>query len=300
MSGPIPDLPQDVTFTKITKAQAASLETAYTKSAAVDGVAVSFKEQPEDGGMVTLSVNFSPLAVGTAAPQAVAGAPGAAAAVPQPPLIDLGTNLLVGFDAARDCGKLAGRIRDAKVNFVVRYYSHSVGKNLTASEAQLLSHAGILLVSVWESQGDHVSFFTRQQGVDDATSAYNMAMQVGQPAGTPIYFAVDCDPVQNELNGAIVPYFHGVAAGFSTIGHGNSAYTAGVYGSGLVCGSLARLGLVTHTWLANATGWQGSKTYQDWHIRQHLPSDPYKLGFAVDPDDAKPEFGGFSVAPLVA
>jgi esterase/lipase superfamily enzyme len=208
--------------------------------------------------------------------------------------------LLSGFDAARDCGKVAGRIQAAKVSFVARYYSHSAGKNLTASEAQLLGDAGVLLVSVWESQGDQISFFTRQQGVDDGTSAYNMATLVGQPTGTPIYFAVDCDPGQSELNGAIVPYFQGVAAGFNTIGHGNSAYTAGVYGSGFVCESLVRMGLVTHTWLSNATGWAGSKTYQDWHIRQQLPGDPYGLGFKVDPDDAKSDFGGFSVARQVA
>ncbi|MBV9811340.1 MAG: DUF1906 domain-containing protein [Acetobacteraceae bacterium] len=303
MSGAKPELPQDVTFTNITSALAASLRATYTNSAAIDGVAVSFSEQPGDRGTVTLSVHFSQLVAGAALtpmPGAAGDASSAPPTMPQASPATPSEAALVGFDATQDCGNLAPRLRSAKVDFVIRYYSHSAWKNLTASEARLLSNSGIKLVTVWESAGDHISFFTRLQGVDDATSAYNMAVQVGQPAGTPIYFAVDCDPVQNDLNSAVVPYFQGVAAGFSAIGHGNPAYTAGVYGSGLVCGSLARMGLVTHTWLANAMGWQGSRTYKDWDIRQHLPSDPYGLGFKVDPDDAKPAFGGFLVAPPVA
>jgi len=291
MSDTSKPLPQDVTFTNISPDQASSLEDTFTKSAAFDGVAVSFREQVQPDGSVNLAVHFISLpgASPVAAPQ-----PSTQAAMP------LGMAQLVGFDTTRDCGKLAETIKSANVDFVARYYSHTAGKNLSASEAQLLGKAGVKLVSVWESQGDHVSFFDRQQGVDDGTSAYNLAVDVGQPAGTPIYFAVDCDPLQRDVSAAIIPYFQGVVAGFTTIGHGNPAYTVGVYGSGLVCSSLTRLGLVTHTWLANAMGWQGSRAYQDWHIKQHLPDDPHGLGFKVDPDDAKQDFGGFIVAPLVA
>jgi hypothetical protein len=291
MSGDNRGLPQDVTFTNITQDQVRSLEATFTKSAAFDGAAVSFREQTQADGSLTLSVHFMPLpgAPSTATPQSVA--PGGQATV---------AGSLVGFDAARDCGRFADRIKAANVDFVARYYSHTVSKNLSASEAQLLSRVGLKLVAVWESQGDHVSFFTRLQGVDDGTSAYNLAMQVGQPSGSPIYFGVDCDPLQQDVAAAIIPYFQGVAAGFNTMGHGSPAYAVGVYGSGLVCSTLMRMGLATHTWLANAMGWQGSRTYQDWQIKQHLPGDPFSLGFQVDPDDARPEFGGFTVAPLVA
>src|SRR6185437_7098005 len=183
-----------------------------TKSAAFDGVAVSFKEQIQPDGSVNLSVHFISLtgASRVAVPQAGARE-----------VLALGTGQLVGFDTTRDCGKLAETIRNANVDFVARYYSHTAGKNLSASEAQLLGRAGVKLISVWESQGDHVSFFNRQQGVDDGTSAYNLAVKVGQPEGTPIYFAVDCDALQRDVNAAIIPYFQGVAAGFTTIGHGN-------------------------------------------------------------------------------
>jgi hypothetical protein len=199
-----------------------------------------------------------------------------------------------GFDSDRDCGKLISKIVAAKVDFVVRYYSHSSSKNLSFSEAKILSTAGVNIVTVWESAGDHAGFFTRAQGVDDATSAHSMAIAIGQPAGTPIYFAVDFDATQGELNAGIIPYFQGVAAGMGTIsGGGPPPYTAGVYGSGLVCSSLFSRGLVTHTWLSMSTGFAGSKTYNDWNIRQHLEADPFSFGFNIDPDEAKDGYGGF-------
>ena len=140
MSGDNRGLPQDVTFTNITQDQVRSLEATFTKSAAFDGAAVSFREQTQADGSLTLSVHFMPLpAPSTATPQSVTSGGQATVA-----------GSLVGFDAARDCGRFADRIKAANVDFVARYYSHTVSKNLSASEAQLLSRVGLKLVAVWE------------------------------------------------------------------------------------------------------------------------------------------------------
>ena len=61
MSGDNRGLPQDVTFTNITQDQVRSLEATFTKSAAFDGAAVSFREQTQADGSLTLSVHFMPL-----------------------------------------------------------------------------------------------------------------------------------------------------------------------------------------------------------------------------------------------
>lgn len=200
-----------------------------------------------------------------------------------------------GFDLNRDCGKLIPKILAAGIKFVARYYSHSATKNIGPSEAQALSSAGVDIVSVWESGGDHPAFFSRAQGIDDATSAAKQAQSVGQPAGTPIYFAVDYDASQAELNSAIVPYFQGVADGLRIMASAGPTYGAGVYGSGLVCGTLFGQGLVTHTWLSMSTGFRDSKIYTAWNIKQHLTADPFGLGVQVDPDEAKGDYGGFRV-----
>ena len=42
-------------------------------------------------------------------------------------------------------------------------------------------------------------------------------------------------------------------------------------------------------------GWSGSRDFQDWNILQHLESDPYHFGLTVDPNDARPDYGGFNI-----
>jgi hypothetical protein len=111
---------------------------------------------------------------------------------------------------------------------------------------------------------------------------------------------VDFDAAQMVVAGAIHDYFQGIADGFATISRNNPAYLVGVYGSGLVCSWLKRRNLVTHTWLSQSMGWTGSRDFKDWNILQHLQGDPYRLGLTVDPDDGRPDYGGFTVSVLVA
>lgn len=57
---------------------------------------------------------------------------------------------------------------------------------------------------VWETAGTRAGFFTRAQGLADGAAAWLMATQtIGQPFGSAIYFAVDYDPTQADIDGAI-------------------------------------------------------------------------------------------------
>jgi hypothetical protein len=56
---------------------------------------------------------------------------------------------------------------------------------------------------------------------------------------------------------------------------------------------------VTCTWLSQSRGWTGSRDFKDWNILQQLSGDPYGLGFMVDPDDARPDYGGFTVSGVI-
>jgi len=209
-----------------------------------------------------------------------------------------------GLDASHECSNVATKIRQAGLGFVGRYYSHSAWKNLSAGEAQILCSAGLKLVAVWESAGDSYGFFSRTQGLDDVTSACSMATKIGQPPGTPIYFAVDFDASAQQVSAAIHDYFLGLQAGMALVSQGNGGYyKIGAYGSGFVCDWLYTRQLVSHTWLACSSGWTGSQNYSGWSIKQSTPSDNLGLGFSVDPDEALGDYGGFSVpvtAPAVA
>jgi hypothetical protein len=248
----------------------------------------SVTSAPDGSGTFTVTAVFPPCPAGTTHSAAAAIAPTAS------------PTLLRGFDSNHDCGQLISKITAARVDFVARYYSHNTAKDLSISEAQLLSAAGVKIVAVWEAQADTISSFSHQIGVDDSTSAYRLATTVGQPGGTPIYFAVDVDVVQSVVAGPIHDYFLGIADGFAAISHNNPAYLVGVYGSGLVCSWLKGRNLATHTWLSQSMGWTGSRDFKDWNILQHLGGDPYGFGFAIDPDDARPDYGGFTVSSLIA
>jgi hypothetical protein len=113
--------------------------------------------------------------------------------------------------------------------FAARYLSHDTsGKNITAAEAQALHDAGIDVVLNWESSGT-AALHGYAGGVADATAARDMAAAIGAPAGIPIYFSVDFNPIGSQV-AVVDSYFDGVAAvlgvervgaygGFRTISH---------------------------------------------------------------------------------
>ena len=95
----------------------------------------------------------------------------------------------------------------------MRYCSHDAAKNLSPGEARALSQAGMRIGVVWETAGTHAGFFSRAQGLADGAAAFLMASQViGQPIGSAIYFAVDYDPTQADIDGAISNYRSGITS----------------------------------------------------------------------------------------
>lgn len=203
--------------------------------------------------------------------------------------------MLKGFDTPLDASRHVEAIRSGQFDFVVRYYRspHSKWPTLTFSEAKILSSVGLSIVSIWEYQSDDAKAFTHVNGVDEATTAYRQAHALGQPPGSAIYFAVDFDATVTQVETAVTAYFQGVAAGFSAAGAGTPAYKVGVYGSGRVCRTLSGAGLVDFTWLANATGWGGSRTFKDWSIQQ--AKSIATLEFDNDSDQATANCGAFTL-----
>jgi hypothetical protein len=140
--------------------------------------------------------------------------------------------------------------------FVARYLSYdNTGKNLTASEADALTAAGLDVVVVWEAGADD-SLSGFNEGVTEAQAAESQAAACGQPAGRPIYFAIDFDATTAQ-QAAIEQYFEGVA---SVIGLDRTGVYAGY-------GPVSRLfndGKITWAWQTYA--WSSS----EWDSRAQL------------------------------
>jgi hypothetical protein len=200
-----------------------------------------------------------------------------------------------GIDCALDCTKKASWIKASGADFVGRYYRNSASRwtPLTHAEGQALSSGGLVIVAVWESKSDVIEHFSYTAGVDEGTSAYRQAMNAGQPAGSPIYFAVDFDASLAGIAEAINDYFRGVAHGFDAISSNNPTYKIGVYGSGNTCAWLLAHQRVSYTWPAQSRGWGGYQTFTKWNIKQ----GPVKTKpFDHDTDDSTSDYGGFVVA----
>jgi hypothetical protein len=203
--------------------------------------------------------------------------------------------LLKGFDANVSLRNAAACLKQNGFGFVMRYYSPNPAnaKNLTLPEAKALVNAGLLLGVVFESTAKR-SLSGLAAGVADGQSAHNSAAnKIGQPADSPIYFAVDFDAAPNEIP-TIVEYFRGVHQGLEQANGGTSRYQAGVYGSGLTCTRLLANNLVKFTWLTESMGFHGSKQFRDQKLFNLLqifvPPDGQKVcGISGDPNEMNPD-----------
>jgi hypothetical protein len=211
-----------------------------------------------------------------------------------------------GISTNRNVTVYAKRLKQLGVEFVFRYYSTTTQqpeKRLTSKEAETIAAAGIQIGVVYEDNPKSVTYFSQGRGHQDGVNAYYAARNLLQPAGSCIYFAVDYDAAPQHIAGPILDYFNGVNQGIKDAGSDLNNYTVGVYGSGAVCDFLkSHCPFVRYSWLAESTGWLGSKTYGAWDVHQAVASAPlggistndYEENLALD------DFGGFSLSYAAA
>ncbi len=193
-----------------------------------------------------------------------------------------------GFDTTANAASLAPTIKAAGYDFVGRYLSKSTWKLITPPEAAALKAAGLAILLVYEDGPTSPSYFSAGRGTSDATRAISQAASLGALAGTAIYFTVDYDASNADINGVISAYFLEVAAALAA---DPSGYVAGVYGSGQTCTAISASGSARYTWRAQSTGWAGYKLPGPWNVSQGKATVACTL--SVDLDTAAP--GPFGV-----
>jgi len=178
----------------------------------------------------------------------------------QPPSTTSGFG--VSDDARRTLKCIQREIEQERpITFVVRYLM----REMSLAETTALSKAGLQIVSCYEAnlKDPPITIYTHEKGRRDAKRAFAKAQEVGQPAGTPIYFAIDQDPGQQRQ--VILDYFEGVQEGCAQYladaqAQGNPAtvYDIGVYGSGCVLDWCQAQGIATWFWQSFAPAWCGN------------------------------------------
>lgn|SRR5262245_9548667 len=156
-----------------------------------------------------------------------------------------------GLDALQPMTGVAHDLFDLNFNFALRYL-----KNLTVAEIEALHQGGIAIGLIFE-QGAGDALKGASQGRRDGELACQQALELGVPLGQVIFATVDTDVTSAQLT-AVRGYLSafGNALGIS--------YRLGVYACGTVLDNVED----AVPWLAGATGWSGSKTFDDWVIKQ--------------------------------
>jgi hypothetical protein len=117
---------------------------------------------------------------------------------------------------------------------------------------------------------------TADKGRKDAEGAVRLARELGQPANTPIYFAIDFDPSPgrdnpmpaNRIWPSIEAYFDQIQQVFA-----HTRWQVGVYGAGITCQRLMASNKVKFSWVSTSLGHAGTPEFFNsgpWHLFQNV------------------------------
>lgn len=192
-------------------------------------------------------------------------------------------------------------LKNNGITFIGRYYSSSDWKNLTPAEARLISSVGLWIVTVYQDANNYADYFTYDRGVSDCGTAITRAQAVGQPYGTPIYFAVDFevhtdDPAMKQVEA----YFDGVQDRMRQFAaqNGGSKWELGVYGTYDAVEYIANwIQDVTYVWQTYA--WSGGQIFGYYNLYQYRNDTTLSAcpsAGTIDRDRSNGNGGGFKVS----
>jgi hypothetical protein len=164
---------------------------------------------------------------------------------------------------------------------------------LSRAELAAIERAGMSVFVVFQHCGHDCTSFdlenpeTANKGRKDAEGAVRVAEALGQPAHTPIYFAVDFDPSPTKTMPAarmwpsVEAYFNQINEVFA-----RTKWEVGIYGAGTTCRRLRAGNLAKYFWVSTSLGHIGTPEFfngGDWHIFQNVTE--IKRSYAPDTFD---------------
>ncbi len=142
------------------------------------------------------------------------------------------------------------------------YFTHEQGRQDALYAASTAQELGLpKFVPIFERSGNDLSgnmdvtdasYFTHEQGRQDALYAASTAQELGLPENTTIYFAVDFDAYDFEVDSNILEYFRALSV---YLLH----YNVGIYGPRNVCTRVSNAGYAKTSYVADmSTGFSGN------------------------------------------
>ncbi len=201
-----------------------------------------------------------------------------------------GDRTLKGFDCSTPLtAGIAAAFKADGQEFVIRYIDTNTSsfKRLTIAEAEIISEAGLQIVSVFERMGDQASI-NGLRGVSDGLVALQAAKDLGQPEGSTIYFAVDYEAQASDMSN-IEAYIRAAA-------NATPQYSTGIYGSKAAIDEMQKRGACSHFWQTYA--WSNGQKAEGIHLYQYS-NDRILHGISVDLNEGYGNEGRWSTMPAI-
>ena len=119
--------------------------------------------------------------------------------------------------------------------------------------------AGLSFFPIFQESGSDIDYFTKENGRIDALSAKHAAKKHGIDSGNVIYFAVDLDATDSQIDNNIIPYFKELNSTISSTADSGATYKVGIYGTRKVCKRVLDKGYAVTAFVSDmSTGWEGN------------------------------------------
>lgn len=182
---------------------------------------------------------------------------------------------------ACDCATIltaekAATLRNKGYRVVCRYLTghitvngENISKALSLDEINIILNAGLRFVPIYQTSANYKEYFSASQGKIDADAALKAAESLNIPEDTTIYFAVDFDATENEMD-IILEHFKAIKEAFNdTLGR---SYKIGIYASRNICTQVSEAGYATSSFVSDmSTGFSGNlgfKIPSNWAFDQ--------------------------------
>lgn len=155
------------------------------------------------------------------------------------------------LDAAKAAALYAAGYR------TVGRYLNGTTKRLTVVEPEVMFDAGLTMFFIYQEWNNSAAYLTNAIGRAQGAAAVLRARQLGIPPEATIFFPVDWDATDADIDAVVFDYFQGVVEGAAT--SSTVSYRIGVYGTRNVCARVCAEGFAVASFVAGmSTGWSGN------------------------------------------
>ena len=174
---------------------------------------------------------------------------------------------------------LLNKLKSDGYEIVGRYLTGSSFKEIREGELKRIVDGGMRYFPIFQENGRKLSEFTYSKGLEHGEKASEAALSKGIPS-TVIYFAVDMDIYDYQIDSNIIPYFKGIN---ETI---DSRYSVGIYASRNVCTRVANAGYSISSFVSDmSTGFSGNLGFpipNNWNYDQFHEISGYGGNWDLD------------------